>query len=99
MNAIRRNALRPDARAGQSIYIILLVIATVSIALAAFFPILEYVTLYRGEGVQVRKSSPERTPMPAPGAPAAAREAPAPAPEPEPSAEGGQTTTTTLPAG
>ena len=59
-----RNATAGRA-SGQTVYQVLLIVAAFAVALAAFFPLYEYVTLYRGD-IQTRKDSPERSPMPPP---------------------------------
>jgi hypothetical protein len=92
MNSIRRRLAGRERARGQSIYMVLLIIACVSLAVAVFFPTFEYIALYRGEPHPYKsdlsasvKAAAARRPKPAP-APAA------PAAEPGPAADTGAVT-------
>jgi len=81
-------ALRRPQRAA-TVYHTMLIIACVAMAVAVFFPVYEYMTLYRGP-VQMRKF---------PNAEAPRVTAPAPAPTPAESAPKADTDATTTPPG
>ena len=87
---IRKAILRASPKAGQSIYQTMLIISCVALALAVFFPVYEYVDLYRVPGARPSRRAPierdetiEETAEPAEGA----SEAPAPAEGEEEAAE------------
>ena len=89
MTRIKRHAY---AQRGQTIYQTMLIIACVMLAIAIFFPVYEYVTLYRGEAApdSMGVSTPrEATPQPAGPAEEAEGTPAAPAEQPEAPEEGG----------
>lgn len=92
MNSIRMTLAASGRKRGESPYMILLIISTVALALAVFFPTFEYFTLYKGEpvaykfdpGASVKTNVPARTSRPAaatdePSTEPGAEPAPAPA--------------------
>jgi len=85
MNFIRSSSVHRSCRLAQTVYVVMLIIATVALALAIFFPTFEYIASYRKDPGYYKFDPGARPPTPAaaPRAPAPAP-APATAPEPEP---------------
>ena len=87
MSSFRRTFRSPQLCVGQTIYVTLLILSCIALAAAIFFPVFEYVDLYRGEDVRLHKFEATGTRMPSSAQPATPKPE-APAAEEAPAGEG-----------